>query len=701
MTANQNGASKTMNLTPVEALEMAVKAFNEGKLNVAESIANSIVKSIPSNADALHLLGVLASQKGDLDAAIGHVTKAVRLNPRNPQYHSNLAEMQRRAGNLDDALKTAMQALELNARSSSALSNLGIIHYDRGEFDEAKAWQEKALKYDRTNIQALNNLGSISKENKDLDEAISFYRKVLEIDPDYTESRNNLGAILVDNDQAEEAIEVLVHLIRKTPAHAEAHRNMGRAFMRLEDWAKAETGFKNALKADPQNTKAMVGLSNALQELQQPEEALSIVEKAVAQDPSDASAQLQMGRLLADSGEHAAAGMSYNKALEIEPEFGSALLARGHWYMEDGEFALARSDFESILDATDGDSVSAHSALVSLDKVAEGNESFAFLKSKENEVEERPESKRFGFYFALAKCYDDLGDYDTAFGYYKKGCDAKRGTVQYNPDREIKDLEQTKRVFTPANIKVMREGAIDAKEPIFVVGMPRSGTTLTETILGSHSTVFAAGELPDLQRVFSTTGKRNDSGFIQNAEKMSAAALRECAEDYVAGIRARAPDAARITDKMPANYRMVGLIHALMPNAKIIHVNRDPMDTCLSNYTRLFSKSLYQTYDLVELGNYYNSYRDTMAHWRSVLPKDAFYDIQYEDLVSDVEPQVRALLEFCELPWEEACLDFHNTKRNVRTASVTQVRKPMYTSSVAKWKRYEKHLAPLKAVIDR
>jgi hypothetical protein len=225
--------------------------------------------------------------------------------------------------------------------------------------------------------------------------------------------------------------------------------------------------------------------------------------------------------------------------------------------------------------------------------------------------------------------------------------------------------------------------------------MPRSGTTLTETIIASHSMVYGAGELPDLMEIASGARGGHAEGYPLCLEGITQAELAAMGERYAAALQARAPGSPRITDKMPANFNCVGLIHLMLPKAKIIHVMRDPVDTCLSCYTRLFNKSQHQSYDLVEIGRYYRAYARLMEHWRQVLPAGAFYEIQYEALVAEPETQARALLEYCGLPWEDACLEFHKTARQVRTASVTQVRQPMYKTSVEKWRHFEKHLGPL------
>ncbi|MFA5372229.1 MAG: sulfotransferase, partial [Sideroxydans sp.] len=231
--------------------------------------------------------------------------------------------------------------------------------------------------------------------------------------------------------------------------------------------------------------------------------------------------------------------------------------------------------------------------------------------------------------------------------------------------------------------------------PIFVLGMPRSGTTLTEQIIASHPDVFGAGELPDLLRIAHRKTHPDTTTFPDNLRYLDAATLTAWGDEYIAGLKKRAPDSRHITDKMPANFFAVPLIHLMLPGAKIIHVNRNPVDTCVSCFTRLFHRKQEHTYDLAELGRYYADYVRLMDHWRAVLPQGAFYDVQYENIVADQEGEARKLLEYCGLEWDAACLDFHKTKRQIRTASVTQVRQPIYTTSVERWRKYEKSLGPL------
>jgi len=341
------------------------------------------------------------------------------------------------------------------------------------------------------------------------------------------------------------------------------------------------------------------------------------------------------------------------------------------------------------------DDIAARIHLVQNDKVSADDEHFAALRAEEKKMAEFSDKRRLSLHFALGKCYDDTKDYDQAFPHYLAGCRIKRARLGYDPAAAARQFVELQKIFSKDFIDRLRGSGDPSAMPIFVLGMPRSGTTLTEQILASHPDVFGAGELPDLLRIAHRKTHPDTTSFPDNLRYLDSATLNAWGAEYVAAVQARAPQAKHITDKMPANFFAVPLIHLMLPNAKIIHVNRNPVDTCVSCFTRLFHRKQEHTYDLAELGRYYADYARLMNHWRTVLPAGAFYDVQYEDIVADQESEARKLLEYCGLEWNDACLDFHQTQRQIRTASVVQVRQPIYTTSVERWRKYEKFLGPL------
>lgn len=298
-------------------------------------------------------------------------------------------------------------------------------------------------------------------------------------------------------------------------------------------------------------------------------------------------------------------------------------------------------------------------------------------------------TEKIALNYALFKAYEDIGEDEKAFDALKTGSDLKRATIPYHEDANRLSLDEMRRVFTKDYIDSFAGKGYESDLPVFIVGMPRSGTTLTEQIISSHPDIYGAGELMDL-----TAAEMAVDGELNHDT------ARILGETYVSRIRKldKSGTALHISDKMPGNFMRLGLIAAALPNAKIIHCRRDPIDTCLSCYKQLFARGQYWSYDLEELGHFYQYYLAVMDHWRAVLP-GRFYEISYEETVMDFENQARKLVDYVGVKWNDACLEPHKQKRAVLTASKTQVIKPVYQSSVASWRRYEKQLQPLIRIV--
>jgi hypothetical protein len=322
-----------------------------------------------------------------------------------------------------------------------------------------------------------------------------------------------------------------------------------------------------------------------------------------------------------------------------------------------------------------------------------------YLKGMEvlsRDLNSLPQGEQIYLCFALGKSYADIGDYDLSFSWISKGTALKRTEMSYNESGTLMMLKRAAKAFNPTVMKRDRAAGAPSPAPVFILGMPRSGTTLVEQLLASHPDVYAAGEI----EAFLTTMVQcaADERFDDTPEafaRLSDPALRRLGLAYLDRMRRLAPTAERIVDKSLQSFRFAGLINLALPNAKFIHARRNPADTCLSCFTKLFTDDLPYTYDLTELGRYYRGHEELMAHWRSVLPEGVMLEVRYEDVVADFETQARRILDHCGLDWNPACLDFHLTQRPVRTASVTQVRQPIYASSVGRWRAYERHLGPL------
>ena len=429
----------------------------------------------------------------------------------------------------------------------------------------------------------------------------------------------------------------------------------------------------------------------------QGKDELSAKQKAAEFLPDDADAHYNLGNTLNKLGQLEGAVASYHRALEIKPDYAEAHNNAGNALKNLGRLDAAAASYRRALEIKP-DYIEARLNLAQAGKVKAGDENLAALaglaEAARIDAVPLPVKNAVFLHFALGKCYDDIGDHEKAFPHFIEGCRLKRATFDYDPNPNTQYVASIMRNFDAELMDRLRGGGVTSSLSIFVLGMPRSGTTLTEQIIASHPQVYGAGELPDLMEIM-----RRDVGggrvFPNNLHLLDQGRLAAMGAEYVSRLQRRAPEMRHITDKMPSNFYAVGPIHLMLPNARIIHVRRNPVDTCLSCFTQLFVSEHKFTYDLAELGRYYIDYFHLMQHWREVLPTGAFLDVQYEDIVADKEGQARRIIEYCGLEWNDACLDFHKTKRAVHTASAVQVRQPMYQSSVERWRKYERFLGPL------
>ncbi len=676
-----------------EAFARAMSHYEKGQLQQAVTLLSEIVKAAPQLADAHHILGLIAFQSGQMDPAVSAVGRAVELRPENVNYLTNFTEILRGAGKLEQARAVGERAVRLAPGHAAAHSNLGLVHYDLKELELAQTAQDRALALSPDFDRALNNLGSIARDRGDRGKAADLYQQALRINPASSETANNLISVLIEAENLAAARTVAEAHAKRAPRDAELHRNFGRIFMLENDLDKAENAFRNAISLNNQKAESYVGLSQVLFEKNHPKLALIEAEQALRLETENASACHQVALVKAHLGDTVTAQTLYAKAIELKPDLTASRLALGHLAMEQGDFDKARELFNTAATSAD-DPLSAQIALARLDKVTEDSPVFQALEAALSSADKMLPQKAVSYHFAMGDCYEKLKRHDEAFAQFEKGASLKRSQISYDPAETDKLTDDLISTFDADRIEQLRQYAITSDKPIFVVGMPRSGTTLTESILDAHPQVFGAGELNDLQNLFGRLGDSR-TNVPQVMASASSNQLTRRAEDYIEVLSRLGRDAPRVVDKMPANFQMIGLINSLMPNARIIHITRDPLDICLSCYTRLFERSQLHSYDQVELGRFYNNYARIMKHWQDTLPQDAIHTIRYEALVDDIDTVARGIIEFCGLDWTEACLDFYSGKRRVRTASVQQVRQPLYATSKEKWRRYEKHLQPL------
>ena len=448
----------------------------------------------------------------------------------------------------------------------------------------------------------------------------------------------------------------------QAPAGAAALEARGNAVAAAGRFAEAATAFKRALRRRPGSFPLLCNLASALKQHGRVDEARRTYGDALALEPRSAAALSNLAQLEAESGDHAAARALYRRLLALDPEDAEA------WH----DYSLIKT-YES------------------------GDPDLAAMQS----LRARPglaAGKAMFLDFAVAKALQDAGDVDAAFQRVASGNRLKRASLRYDVAGDEALVERIVATFDKAFLAAHAgAGAMDER-PVFIVGMPRSGTSLVEQILSSHSRVLGAGEVNHFRdAVVDAVGAGKGAGgrgFPEAVRDFAAQDFKRLGRAYVKRLASGAGKAARITDKMPRNFFFLGLIHMALPKARIVHCLRDPVDTCLSCYQIHFAAGQEFTYDLGDLGRYYRLYARLMDHWRAVLP-GRFLELGYEELVARPEPAMRRLLEFSGLEWEDACRDFHLSGRPVHTASAHQVHRPIYRTAVRRWKHYEKHLGPL------
>ncbi len=464
------------------------------------------------------------------------------------------------------------------------------------------------------------------------------------------------------------------------------------------DLDQAEHAYQQAHQNDPRNVSYEMDLARFKAAQFKVEEALQMLHDLMRRHPADSAPAVFLGNVLMDAGRHEEGLKALDEAVTRFPQAAGAHFNRGVCLQMLGRVDEARTAIEKALmldPALDGHQQYANLRKATKDDVKPGSVYLQLLQHRAGE--DMPMSSRIDSNFALSKLYDAVGDLDRSFEHLKQANALKRSTLKWKIEDTYKDVERLIGHLDSSFIKRYRGKAASELAPIFVLGMPRSGTTLSEQILAAHSKVTPGGELIYLssavERAANAWEQEGDGVFKDEARITED--LKNIAARYEDLTRPLQVAGTRFTDKMPGNFLNIGYIYLLFPNAKVIHCRRNPVDNCLSCYERLFSKGLLFSYDMQDLAAYYKYYLKIMQTWRKILPKGFILDVDYEQVVADSEQQIRRMLDFCGLDFEQACMNFHEVKRTVTTASSLQVRQPLYKSSVARWKKYGDRLAPL------
>lgn len=677
-----------------EALNRAYAHWNAGQADQAEQYCQRVLAAWPGQADALHLLGLMAHAYGNLDLAIAHLREACKA-PRAPAiYSSNLAEMCRQKGLLAEGEEAARRAVAMDANLVSGWNNLGVLLQEAGKLEQSLDCLARVVMLTPDSPEAHNNLANTFRRLNRLDHAEAHYSRALALNPDYAEAHSNRAFLLTALGRRDEAAEAARRAIGLNPRLVDAYLNLADVEASRHRYGAALQALDALQSFAPQHPAGLNARAQTLKQLERNDEALHFAQQAVAVAAQSADAHNTLGQVLQALGRHDEALAAFEHAAALPGTVAEeALVGRATLFMETGRKDEAMAAFDRALAAFPG-SMKVLGARADAKTFAPGDPDIEAMETALAEGDRRPVDERLAAHFALGKAYLDVGDAPRAFQHLDAANRQKRATFAYDTATAQRWLRQAADTFTPALIERFDAAGAPSELPVFIVGMPRSGTTLVEQILASHPQVHGAGELSTLRLIVEGSGTFPD--FMQSVSREDLARLGRA---YLARVTPLAQGKSRLVDKMPGNFFYSGLIPLILPGARIIHCRRDPVDTCLSCYTKQFAGEQPFAYDLTELGTFYRAYEKLMTHWRDVLPPAHFIEVDYEAVVDDLEGEARRMVDFLGLPWDDACLKFHENRRVVRTASVNQVRQPVYATSKCRWRRYADHLGPLLAAL--
>lgn len=651
------GDSSNHSLSLPAGIDRLVNLYRQGRLPEALQLGGALANQYPLDPTLPNILGAINARLGQTDSALACYDRALALKPDFAEVYNNRGNLLNRVGRHDEAIASFRDAIKIKPDYAEAYSNMGVALYDAGSLHEAAA----------------------------------SYRQALKFRPDYAEALNNLGNALADLGQNDSALASYNRAIQLSPQHFQAYSNMGNTLRSMGRNGEAIRCFERAIQIMPDYAEAYSGLGAALNDQGLHKQAIENLRKAIELKPGLAATHCNLGNALDDLGLHEEAQASYRAALKIKPDFAEVHSNLGNSLFDFGRYEEAIASYERALELKPG-FAEAHNNLSRLKTFTRDDPQMAEILRRLADPD-LTENSRMHLSFALGKAYEDLGEVDLSFKYLQQGNRLRKKASGYHIDSAREMFQQIKALFN-SNHSYQTDGAENAgpykHQPIFIVGMPRSGTTLTEQILASHSQVWGGGELEALGRIMTPVIQQS---MTARETSIPASVLTDCRDAYLAELQGLPATAPYITDKMPQNFRWAGFLLTTMPKVKIIHVRRDPVASCWSMFKMQFKGHGYSN-DLLDLANYYKLYLDLMEFWKQEFP-GRIHDLDYERLTRNQESETRSLLAYCGLDWEEQCLEFYKTRRAVRTPSSNQVRKKMYTGSSEAWRKYGEHLKPL------
>ena len=587
-----------------------------------------------------------------------------------PHHYLHKAFKHHQAGRFAEAENNYLTALGIDQNNGDAHHLIGILYGQQEILDKAEPHLEKATQIQPDNPTYLSSYGNVKKEQGHIKEAEKLYKRSLEMAPQNAQTLCNLGSILHSMGQSEKALAAIKKAVLLVPEFLEAHHILGCLYRDLQNYDKAEQHFKTALDLNPDFGESKIGLSNIFKVTGRTDEAIEALEEILAKDPHSVDTLCALATLHSEQGNIEAAKTFLEKILTVAPNH-----ALSFFLLSSIEKVIPESRFperiESLLEKSDFD-----------------------------------DQERQNLHSALGKAYDDLKNYETAFENYRlanecKNKELSRLDISFDPKAHSDLTNNLIATFSTTFFETHSGKGSGSQLPIFIFGMPRSGTTLVEQIFSAHPKIAGAGELMLIQNaIMALPGFLGGVPYPECMNTLNDEVVKNLSSSVIESLEKLGNGALRVCDKRPWNFFDLGLLAILFPKATYIHCRRLPLDTCLSIYFQNFKRTLPYASDLSHIGDYYREYGRLMKHWRRVLPVK-IQEVIYEDLITDQEKQSRELVDACGLEWNDKCLNFQDSNRSITTSSKWQVRQPLYKSSVNRWQNYQKFLGPLEEALGK
>jgi tetratricopeptide (TPR) repeat protein len=645
-----------------EMFDLALNYLRGQEFQMAADLCRDALIEEPRDDKIRVLLGTVLVRQNKFAQAEKELRDVISRFPEIPKAHRELGNALIAQGKGDEAIDCYRRVIELTPDDPVARRDLSMAYKTLGRRGEAEQALEESFELDPERKELV--IAMEHQQAGELGKAEKICRDVLRKDPRDVNATRMLGMIAKDLGKPRLAARMLRNAVKLAPDFFGARMDLARALIEIDELDECEQVVNEAIRLQPEFPQPYSLLGNLQTKRGYFEEAVETYKLAISKQPNHGPSLAAMGHALKTIGKQEESIDTYRDCIARHPEFGEA-----YW-------ALANLKTFRFSD----DEIATMESHVDNDKL--------------------PDETRVNFNYSLGKAYEDRDNYDLAFHRYAKGNALRRPHESYDPVQTELVHDQIIETITPEFLEEIGDCGNPDGAPIFIVGLPRSGSTLIEQILASHSLVDGTHELPDLPRVIKSINERRPQGDgYPQALRHFGKGLAELGAAYLDWTARYRKDAPYFTDKMPNNFASIGMIASILPNAKIVNARRHPLDSCMGSYKQLFYKGQSFTYDLVELGEYYLEYQRMMDYWHEIMPGKVL-DVQYEDMVSDQENQTRRLIEHCGLPWEDQVLRFYETDRAVITASSEQVRQPIYSKSVNSWRRFEAHLGPLIEVLE-